>query len=148
MIGIGCDHAGLQLKNELIDKLKNEGFIINDYGTYEDISVDYPDFAFKVGEAVVNKGINKGILICKTGIGMSIACNKIKGIRCAKVSTVEEAYLTRLHNDANVIAIGADLMIEEAYDIIETFLKTEFSNEERHIRRIKKITDYEEKNES
>lgn len=147
MIGIGCDHAGLELKNELCKRLKKLGYIVNDYGTSENVSVDYPDYAFKVGEGIVNKGINRGILICKTGIGMSIACNKVKGVRCAKVSNIEEAYLTRSHNDANVIAISADLDIEEAFDIIETFLKTDFSNDERHIRRVNKITEYESKHE-
>lgn len=147
MIGIGCDHAGLELKNELYKRLKELGYIVNDYGTSENVSVDYPDYAFKVGEGIVNKGINRGILICKTGIGMSIACNKVKGVRCAKVSNIEEAYLTRSHNDANVIAISADLDIEEAFDIIETFLKTDFSNDERHIRRVNKITEYESKHE-
>lgn len=147
MIGIGCDHVGLELKNELCKRLKELGYIVNDYGTSENVSVDYPDYAFKVGEGIVNKGINRGILICKTGIGMSIACNKVKGVRCAKVSNIEEAYLTRSHNDANVIAISADLDIEEAFDIIETFLKTDFSNDERHIRRVNKITEYESKHE-
>lgn len=147
MIGIGCDHAGLELKNSLMQKLKENGYMVNDYGTSESVSVDYPDYAFKVGEGIISKGINKGVLICKTGIGMSIACNKVKGIRCAKVNSVEEAYLTRSHNDANVIAISSDLDIEEAFDIVDTFIKTEFSNEERHMNRINKIKDYEERHE-
>ena len=110
-----------------------------------DTSVDYPDYAFKIGESIANKGIKLGILICKTGIGMSIACNKVRGVRCAKVDNVEEAKLTRLHNNSNVIAISA--LNKNALEIVKTFLDTEFSNEERHIRRINKITEYEEKHE-
>ena len=147
MIGIGSDHAGLEVKTLLIEYIKELGYQINDYGTYVNESVDYPDFAFKVGEAVSNKGIDKGILICKTGIGMSIACNKVEGIRCAKVDSVEEAKLTREHNDANVIAISAMKDIEEIKKIVYTFLTTEFSNDERHIRRVNKITEYEMKHE-
>ena len=147
MIGIGSDHAGLEVKTLLIEYIKELGYQINDYGTYVNESVDYPDFAFKVGEAVSNKGIDKGILICKTGIGMSIACNKVVGIRCAKVDSVEDAKLTREHNDANVIAISAMKDIEEIKKIVYTFLTSEFSNDERHIRRVNKIAEYEMKHE-
>ena len=147
MIGIASDHGGFDLKEKIKNYLKELEYQVIDYGTMVDASVDYPDYAFKIGESIASKGIKLGIVICKTGIGMSIACNKVKGVRCAKVSNVEEAYLTRLHNDSNVIAIGADLDIEEACDIVETFIKTSFSNEERHIRRINKITEYEEKHE-
>lgn len=143
MIGIASDHAGFELKERLKKELKD--YQIIDYGTMVDTSVDYPDYAFKIGESIANKGIKLGILICKTGIGMSIACNKVRGVRCAKVDNVEEAKLTRLHNNSNVIAISA--LNKNALEIVKTFLDTEFSNEERHIRRINKITEYEEKHE-
>lgn len=143
MIGIASDHAGFELKEKLKKDLKD--YQIIDYGTMVDTSVDYPDYAFKIGESIANKGIKLGILICKTGIGMSIACNKVRGVRCAKVDNVEEAKLTRLHNNSNVIAISA--LNKNALEIVKTFLDTEFSNEERHIRRINKITEYEEKHE-
>ena len=143
MIGIASDHAGFELKEKLKKELKD--YQIIDYGTMVDTSVDYPDYAFKIGESIANKGIKLGILICKTGIGMSIACNKVRGVRCAKVDNVEEAKLTRLHNNSNVIAISA--LNKNALEIVKTFLDTEFSNEERHIRRINKKTEYEEKHE-
>ncbi len=143
MIGIASDHAGFELKEKLKKELKD--YQIIDYGTMVDTSVDYPDYAFKIGESIANKGIKLGILICKTGIGMSIACNKVRGVRCAKVDNVEEAKLTRLHNNSNVIAVSA--LNKNALEIVKTFLDTEFSNEERHIRRINKITEYEEKHE-
>lgn len=143
MIGIASDHAGFELKEKLKQELKD--YQIIDYGTMVDTSVDYPDYAFKIGESIANKGIKLGILICKTGIGMSIACNKVRGVRCAKVDNVEEAKLTRLHNNSNVIAISA--LNKNALEIVKTFLDTEFSNEERHIRRINKITEYEERHE-
>lgn len=143
MIGIASDHAGFELKEKLKKELKD--YQIIDYGTMVDTSVDYPDYAFKIGESIANKGIKLGILICKTGIGMSIACNKVRGVRCAKVDTKEEAELTRLHNNSNVIAISA--LNKNALEIVKTFLDTEFSNEERHVRRINKITEYEEKHE-
>lgn len=149
MIGIACDHAGYDVKEILIDYVQELGYNINDYGTYvKGESVDYPDYAFKVGEAVSNKGINKGILICKTGIGMEIACNKVIGVRCAKVENVEEARLTREHNDANVIALSALKPINEIKDIVKIFLETDFSNESRHMKRINKITNYEDNHES
>lgn len=148
MIGIASDHAGYDVKEILINYLKELGYNVNDYGTYVNESVDYPDYAFKVGEAVSNKGINKGILICKTGIGMSVACNKVIGVRCAKVDNIEEARLTREHNDANVLAISAMKNIDELKEIVKVFLETEFSNGERHINRINKIKNYEVRNES
>lgn len=145
MIGIASDHAGYELKEKVKNYLNGLAYQVIDYGTMVDTSVDYPDYAFKVGESIANKGIKLGILICKTGIGMSIACNKVKGVRCAKVDNIEEASLTRLHNNSNVIAISSGN--SDALEIIRTFLETEFSNEERHIKRVNKITEYEEKNE-
>ena len=145
MIGIGSDHAGYELKQKIKDYLNELDYQVIDYGTMVNTSVDYPDYAFKVGESIASKGIQLGILVCKTGIGMSIACNKVKGVRCAKVDNVEEAYLTRFHNNSNVLAISS--MNPNALEIVKTFLETKFSNEERHIRRINKISEYEEKHE-
>lgn len=139
MIGIASDHGGYELKEKLKNLLTD--YEIKDYGTNSLESVDYPIYAFKLAEDIKDEKIEKGILICTSGIGMSIAANKVKGVRCAKVDTVNEAKMTRLHNDANVIAISGDN--ENYKEIINTFLNTEFSNEERHIRRIKEITDYE-----
>ena len=137
-IGIANDHRGVKLKEELICYLKEKYDIIN-FGTNTDEPVDYPIYAKKVGEAVKNKKIEKGILICRTGIGMSISCNKIKTVRCAKVNTVEEAYLSRIDNDANVIALSYSIPLEENKKIIDTFLETSFTNIERHVRRINLI---------
>ena len=145
MIGIGSDHAGYELKEKIKEYLNELDYPVIDYGTMVNTSVDYPDYAFKVGESIASKGIQLGILVCKTGIGMSIACNKVKGVRCAKVDNVEEAYLTRFHNNSNVLAISS--MNPNALEIVKTFLETKFSNEERHIRRINKISEYEEKHE-
>jgi ribose 5-phosphate isomerase B len=145
MIGIASDHGGLKLKKELIEYLKELNYEIKDYGTMTEESVDYPKYAFLVGEAVSNKEIEKGILICKTGIGMSIACNKVKGIRCAKVDNLKEAELTRLHNDSNVLALNSENIL--AKEITKIFLETPFSNEERHINRINMIKNYEDKHE-
>lgn len=145
MIGIASDHGGFKLKQEIIPYLEELGYKVNDYGTMVEESVDYPEYAFKIGEAIRNKGINFGIIICTTGIGMSIACNKVIGVRCAKVDNLEEAKMTRLHNDSNVLALSANN--DNAKEIVKIFLETEFSNEERHIRRINMIREYEEKNE-
>lgn len=138
-IGIASDHAGYEVKERIIAELEYD---FKDYGTNSLESVDYPDFAYKLGKDINNE-IDLGILICKTGIGMSIACNKIKGIRCAKVDNENEARLTREHNDANVIAISADKDLKEIKNIIEIFLNTPFSNDERHIRRVNKIKEIE-----
>jgi len=143
MIGIASDHAGYEVKKEIIEFLKSNNYDVIDYGTDSNESVNYPNYAFKIGEDVVNKKIEKGILICKTGIGMSIACNKVKGVRCSKVDSKEEAILTREHNDSNVLALSAIKNIEEIKEIILAYLETSFSNEEKHIYRIKEITDYE-----
>ena len=145
MIGIGSDHAGYELKEKIKKYLNELDYQVIDYGTMVNTSVDYPDYAFNVGESIASKGIQLGILVCKTGIGMSIACNKVKGVRCAKVDNVEEAYLTRFHNNSNVLAISS--MNPNALEIVKTFLETKFSNEERHVRRINKISEYEEKHE-
>ena len=142
MIFLGADHRGYELKKELVKELTNYELI--DYGTYSTESVDYPDYAFLLGYKVVKKEVDYGIAICGSGIGISIACNKVNGIRCAKVNTVLDAKMTRLDNDANVIALSAKTNKNDAIELINTFLETNFSNEERHINRINKIKNYEE----
>lgn len=143
-IGIACDHNGMKLKSEIISYLKNLNYNVIDLGPNKfDKNDDYPDYAFKLGEAICDGEVNRGILICGTGIGMSIACNKVKGVRCAKVNTIKETKLTRIDNDANVIAISKDLNFDRIKRIIETFLNTPFSIEERHHRRVEKIIKYE-----
>lgn len=138
-IGIGNDHKGLKLKKKIFKYLTRNGFDIVDYGTNDNTSVDYPDYAQKVGTDVSTKSIDLGILICGTGIGMSISCNKIKGARCAKVNTVKEAKLAKLHNNANVIALSGSTFGYKAKKLVNTFINTNYSNEERHNRRIRKI---------
>lgn len=142
-VGIVSDHRGYDLKSKLIKELSN--YQIIDYGTNTKDSVDYPDYAFLLGNKINIKEVDFGIAICGSGIGISIACNKVKGIRCAKVNTVEDAKVTRLDNDANVVALSADTQLEDAKNIIKTFLTTDFSNEERHMKRIHKIAMYEDK---
>ena len=140
-IGIANDHRGLEIKQKLTNFLKTKGYNIIDYGTATNDSTDYPIYAFKVGEAIKDNKIDFGILICGTGIGMSIACNKVKNVRCARVCSNEDAYYTRLHNNANVIALSEN--VENVEEIITTFLETKFSNEEKHIRRIEMISNYD-----
>ena len=114
-----------------------------DYGTNSTDMVDYPDYAFKIGEAITNGEIDYGILLCNTGIGMSIACNKVRGVRCAKVSNVYEAKMTRRDNDANCISLSAKMDIGEMKDVIITFLTEEYANIDRYNRRIEKINNYD-----
>lgn len=145
-IAIGCDHAALKLKNDVIEKLGKEGYEVEDFGIYEQKSVDYPDYALPVAEAVASGKADKGILICGTGIGMSIAANKVKGIRCALCSDTFSAHATREHNDANILAFGERVVGEGlAMDIVDTFLKTPFSGDDRHVKRIAKISAIEDK---
>lgn len=145
-IAIACDHAALKLKNDVIEKLGKEGYEVEDFGIYEQKSVDYPDYALPVAEAVASGKADKGILICGTGIGMSIAANKVKGIRCALCSDTFSAHATREHNDANILAFGERVVGEGlAMDIIDTFLKTPFSGDDRHVKRIAKISAIEDK---
>ena len=143
-IGFASDHRGYKLKKELINELKKENYEIIDYGTDSEESTDYPDYAFKLGESIVNKNVDFGVAICGSGIGISIACNKVKGIRCAKVSTKEEAEVTRIDNDSNIVAFGEKTSFDEALAIVKTFINTECSDLEKHKRRINKIKEYEE----
>ncbi len=145
-IGIANDHRGYELKTKLKEKLQDQNYEVVDYGTYSTESVDYPDFAFRLGRAVVDKEVNYGVAICGSGIGISIACNKVKGIRCAKVTTSEEAKVTRIDNNSNIVAFGEKTSIDEALKIVKTFVETAFSTEEKHYRRVQKIISYEENN--
>ncbi len=142
-IGICNDHHGLNMKQILTEYLIALGYNVIDYGTNTTDSADFPDYAKDLGTALINKSVDLGIAICGTGIGMSIALNKMKGIYCAKVSKPSEAILCKAHNNANVIAISEDLEKEQAKDIIKTFIETPFSNIDRYIRRNNKIKDLE-----
>ena len=136
-ICIGSDHAGFELKEEIINKYSSFDFC--DCGTYSADSVDYPDFGHKVGNAILNGEAKCGILICGSGIGISIAANRIRGIRAALCTSVEHAKLSRLHNDANILALGARLTNKkDIYDIVDVFFDTDFEGG-RHGDRIKKI---------
>ena len=142
MIALGCDHGGYELKQEIISYLESKKISYRDYGSFSPEPADYPEYAHRVAHAVVNGECEKGILICGTGIGISIAANKVKGIRAAVCTDCFTAEATRLHNDANMLSIGAGVTGEFlALDIIEKFLDTPFSGEERHKRRIGKIED-------
>ncbi|MBP3800393.1 MAG: RpiB/LacA/LacB family sugar-phosphate isomerase [Bacilli bacterium] len=144
-IGIASDHRGYELKEYL--KTNLDGYEVVDYGTNSNESVDYPDYGILLAEKVKNKEVKFGIAICGSGIGISIACNKVKGIRCAKVSTINEAIYTRNDNDANIVALSSEIEKKLALEITEKFLNTPFSNDERHLRRIEKIKKYEEEHE-
>ncbi len=139
-IAIGCDHGALALKNTVIAHLTKKGFEVQDFGTYTPDSCDYPDFAAAAAKAVASGECEKGIVLCTTGIGISIAANKVKGIRCALLSDVMSARLTREHNDTNMMAMGAGVVGQNlALEIVDTWLGTEFSGEARHQRRIDKV---------
>ena len=138
-LAIATDHNGVNEKKEIISYLTNQGFEVLDLSQDNTPIDDYPDFAKRVSEAVLNKQADLGILMCGTGIGMSIAANKFNGIRCAKVSNESEAILAREHNNANIIALSYKENINNLKLMIEKFVKTDFSNEERHIRRVEKI---------
>lgn len=137
MIALGCDHGGFKLKQEVIQYLKANQIEYKDYGCYDTASVDYPVYARKVAKVILDGEAEKGILICGTGIGISIAANRIKGIRAALCSDCFSAQATREHNDANILCMGGRVVgAGLAIKIVDTFLHTEFSNDERHIRRI------------
>ena len=137
MIALGSDHGGFALKQEVIGYLKDNGIEYKDFGCYDESSCDYPEYAHAVAHAVADGECEKGILICGTGIGISISANKVKGIRAALCHDVFSAKATREHNDANILAMGGRVVGPGlALMIVDTFLNTPFSNEERHIRRI------------
>ena len=136
-IAIGCDHGALALKNKLVSHLQGKGYEVCDFGTHTLDSCDYPVFAAAAAKAVASGECDRGIVLCTTGIGISIAANKVKGIRCALLSDVKSAELTRLHNDTNMMALGAGVTGEIlALEIVDTWLGTEFSGDARHQRRI------------
>ena len=137
MIAIGSDHGGYDLKEAVITHLKEQGIAYKDYGCYDKSSCDYPVFGRAVAEAVATGECEKGIVICTTGIGISITANKIKGIRCALCADTLTARMTREHNDANVLAMGGGIVGPNlGISIVDTFLNTEFSGEEKHRRRV------------
>lgn len=145
-IAIGSDHAGYYLKESLIEDLRADGYKIEDFGTFSLESVDYPDIAREVAEAVSSGRFEKGILICGTGIGISIAANKIKGVRAAVCSDTYSAKMSRQHNDANIIAVGARVVgAGLALDIVKAFLETPFEQGPRHQRRVDKINALDER---
>lgn len=140
MIALGSDHGGYELKMQVIAHLKERGLPYKDFGCFGLDSCDYPDFGKAAARAVAGGECDKGILVCTTGIGISIAANKVPGVRCAFCTDPYLAKMTRLHNNANVLALGgghtgANLALE----IVDTFLDTEFSQEEKHVRRISKL---------
>ncbi len=139
-IAIGCDHGALILKEILVGHLKNQGYEVMDFGTHTPDSCDYPEFAAAAARAVADGTCEKGIVLCTTGIGVSISANKIRGIRCALLSDVWSAKMTRLHNDTNMMALGAGIVgVNLALEIADTWLGTEFSGDVRHQRRIDKV---------
>ena len=143
MIAIGCDHGGFELKNHVIKYLQDKGYEVKDYGTYSEESVDYPDCAKPVCEAVISGEAENGILFCGTGIGISMAANKYKGIRAALCSDVYSAKMTKQHNNANIICMGGRVIGRElAFMIVDAWLETEFEGG-RHAIRIAKIHEIE-----
>ncbi len=142
MIAIGSDQGGYELKMEILKHLEERGLEYKDFGSYNSDSVDYPEYGKKVAHAVADGECERGILVCGTGIGISITANKVKGIRAALCTDCFMAEATRLHNDANILALGGRVVgVGLALKIVDTFLDTPFSNEERHQRRINAIED-------
>ena len=139
-ISIGCDHGAIDLKNKVVSHLEAKGYEVKDFGTYTKASCDYPEFAAAAARAVASGECEKGIVLCTTGIGVSISANKVSGIRCALLSDVWSAKMTRLHNDTNMMALGAGIVGENlALQSVDTWLTTPFSGDERHQRRIDKL---------
>ena len=139
-ISIGCDHGALDLKNKVAAHLQKLGHEVVDFGTHTTASCDYPEFCGAAAKAVASGECEKGIVLCTTGIGASIAANKVRGIRCALLHDTWSAKMTRLHNDTNVMALGAGIVGENlAMEIVDTWIGTEFSGDERHQRRIDKM---------
>jgi ribose 5-phosphate isomerase B len=144
-IAVGCDHAGYNLKLEVVKHLESKGYEVKDYGTYVKEACDYSEYAELVAEAVINKAADKGILICGTGIGISIAANKVPGIRAAHCTDTFSAHSCRQHNDVNILALGERVTgAGLALDIIDSFLSTEFEGG-RHAIRVNKIVNIEKK---
>ena len=143
-IAVGCDHGALALKELLVPHLQAKGYEVKDFGTYTYDSCDYPDYAGYAAKAVASGECDKGIVLCTTGIGVSITANKVDGIRCALLSDKMSARMTREHNDTNMMAIGAAVVGPMlALEIVDTWLETPFSHVDRHQRRVDKIMSYE-----
>ncbi len=143
-IAIGCDHGGLEHKNAISEHLKSRGFEIQDFGIYEQVSVDYPEIALKVANSVSNGENELGILVCGTGIGMSLAANKVKGIRAAALSDHFSAKYTRLHNNSNILCLGGRVIgVGTALELADLFVDTEFEGG-RHQRRVDMLMSIEE----
>lgn len=144
MIALGCDHAGFELKQFIIKHLEDRGIEYKDYGTYSTDSVDYAVYAEKTARAVAGGECNLGLLFCGTGVGISMAANKVRGIRAACCSDMFSAEMTRRHNDANILCLGGRVVSpEKAIELVDVFLDTPFSGEDRHARRIAQITELE-----
>ncbi len=145
MIAIGSDHGGFNLKTSIIDHLKEKGMQIKDFGTYDTNSIDYPEIGLAVAESIKNGECEKGIIICGTGLGISISANKVPGIRAALCTDTFMARMSREHNDANILALGERVVgVGLALDIVDTWLTTEFAGG-RHKTRVDKISDIENK---
>lgn len=142
-IAIANDHRGYHLKEKLKKYLTKKGYEILDLGTDSITSVDYPEYAFELSKKIIDQEADLGIAICGSGIGISIACNKVKGIRCAKPINAREARLSREHNDANIVALSANVSYFKNLDILDSFLKAKFTGIQRHQRRIDQITEFE-----
>ena len=140
-IGIANDHRAYETKEKLKELLDDYNII--DYGCYSNERTDYPKYALRLGKAVIDNEVDLGVVMCGTGIGVSIACNKVKGIRAARVVNKDDAFKAKNHNGANIITFGANLDINIAKEIIDTFINTKDPNEERHLRRVNKIIAYE-----
>jgi len=137
MIALACDHGGLKYKQSIMEYLRSKGLEFKDFGTYNEDSCDYPVFAVSASKSIVSGECDRGIFICGTGIGISIAANKVPGIRAAVCTDTYMAEKCRAHNDANVLALGARVLdISSAIEIVSTFLSTDFSGDERHARRV------------
>ena len=143
-VALGADHGGFELKEKIRQHLVDHGISVDDLGTHSNAAVDYPDYARAVGEKVAARRADCGILVCGAGIGMSIAANKVPGIRAANVHSEVEAQLSREHNNANVLTLGGRLLDEAAaLKIVDRWLNTEFSGDGRHVRRLEKISEIE-----
>ncbi len=144
-VAIGADHGAFDRKAEVIEHLKEAGHEVKDFGTYTPDSCDYPAIGNSVAEAVASGEYDRGIVMCTTGIGISIVANKVKGIRCALCSDVTSARLTRMHNDANMLSMGAGIIGPNlTMDIVDMFMNTPFSNEEKHVRRLSQVKELEQ----
>lgn len=145
-IGITNDHRGVNKKKEIIKYLRSKGHEVFDFGSNSSESVDYPIYAFDIGKRISNNEVDLGILLCGTGIGMCIAANKVNGVRCANLNNIKDAKLAHQHNNANAIALSSDMSMIRIKDILDVFLKSKFSKEDRHLRRVNLIDSYKNEN--